>query len=432
MRIGIMCLASFGGSARIATQLATVLAQRGHRVHLFARTTPFGDKNQANGVVLHTVTPDYEAGIHPARLDTDWSAEDYKTFLSRLLDVITSEGLDLLHFHYAVPFAFLAAEVRQYLGSTSPLLVGTLHGTDVSLYGRDPVNSARLAQVLRNMDALTTVSFNHACLAVNLFRLPVLPKVIPNFIDLSKFGSYSYSSPNSYLKPNGNGWNGTTVNPAFAPKNGIILDAHSRPRISHVSNFRPVKDTQSVAHIFLGIREQMESDLWLIGEGPDLEAVKSILRQDRVEDDVCYWGLQQEVAPLLTQTDLLLMTSLAESFCLAALEAMACGVPVLTTRVGGLPEVVIHGKTGFLFPLGDRDAAIQMAVSLLSNPAQHQAMKELAVRRASHFDQQRIVPLYEDLYQGLLYRKSRSASPYIAWGRNKLETERPRKIRCKH
>jgi glycosyltransferase involved in cell wall biosynthesis len=416
MRIGIMCLASFGGSARIATQLATVLAQRGHRVHLFARTTPFGDKKNTNGVVLHTVTPDREAGIHPASLDTDWSAEDYKTFLSHILDVITSEGLDLLHFHYAVPFAFLAAEVRQYLGSTSPLLVGTLHGTDVSLYGRDPANSARLTQALRNMDALTTVSFSHARLAVSLFGLPTLPKVIPNFIDLSRFGYHIYSSPKSYLKPNGNGWNGTTVNPTFAPKNGSILDTHSRPRISHVSNFRPVKDTRSVAHIFLGIREQMEADLWLIGEGPDLEAVKSILQQGRVEDDVCYWGLQHEVAPLLTQTDLLLMTSLAESFCLAALEAMACGVPVLTTRVGGLPEVVIHGKTGGLFPPGDYDAAVRMAVNLLSNPAQHQTMKEMAVRRASRFDQHRIVPLYEDLYQRLLYRKSCKTPHYVAWG----------------
>lgn len=412
MRIGIMCLASLGGSARIATQLATELAHRGHRVHLFARTPPFGDKKNANGVVLHTVTPDREDGIHPARLDTEWSAEDYKTFLARILDVITSEGLDILHFHYAVPFAFLAAEVRQYVGSRSPLLVGTLHGTDVSIYGRDPANNARLRQALRNMDALTTVSFNHARLAVNLFGLPTLPKVIPNFIDLSRFGCHINTSHKSYLKPNGNGRNRTTINPTFAPKNGSSPDTHSGPIIGHVSNFRPVKDTQSVAHIFLGIREQMEADLWLIGEGPDLEAVKSILLHHRAEDDVCYWGLQHEVAPLLTQTDLLLMTSLAESFCLAALEAMACGVPVLSTRVGGLPEVVIHGKTGFLFPPGDHDAAVRMAVNLLSNPAQHQTMKEMAVRHASRFDQHRIVPLYEDLYQGLLYRKSRK-TPHL-------------------
>jgi len=149
-----------------------------------------------------------------------------------------------------------------------------------------------------------------------------------------------------------------------------------------------------------------------------METVKSILQQGQAEEDVCYWGLQQDVGPLVAQTDLMLMTSQSESFCLAALEAMACGVPVLATRVGGLPELVSHGKTGFLFPVGDRDAAVRLAVNLLSNPAQHQAMREMAVHRAVHFDQHRIVPRYEDLYQRLLYRKSRSSSTphHIAWG----------------
>jgi glycosyltransferase involved in cell wall biosynthesis len=412
-----MCLASFGGSARIATQLATSLAHRGHRVHLFARTTPFGDKYQANGVILHTVTPNREAGIHPARLYTDWSAEDYQTFLSRILDVIALEGLDVLHFHYAVPFAFLAAEVRQILGSSSPLLVGTLHGTDVSVYGRDTTMRSRLAKAFRGLDALTTVSISHARLAVNLFGLPTLPQVIPNFIDLSKFRRYSLVSPRKpYVGLNGNGRVGQQLHPAFAIKNGDTPKTHSEPRIGHLSNFRPVKDTPSVARIFLGIREQMEANLWLIGEGPDMETVRSILQQGQAEEDVCYWGLQEEVGPLVAQTDLLLMTSLSESFCLAALEAMACGVPVLATRVGGLPELVIPGKTGFLFPGGDRDAAVRLAVNLLSDPAQHQAMREMAVHRAARFDQRRIVPRYENLYQKLFCRKPRSTPHYIAWG----------------
>jgi L-malate glycosyltransferase len=417
MRIGIMCLASFGGSARIASQLATELAHRGHAVHLFARTTPFGNQNYPKGVILHTVTPDLEPGIHPARLYTDWSAEDYQAFLSRILDVIALEGLDVLHFHYAVPFAFLAAEVRQYLGSSSPLLVGTLHGTDVSVYGRDASNRSRLAQAVRAMDALTTVSFSHARLAVNLFGLPALPQVIPNFIDLSRFRRNNLVSPRKpYTGLNGHGPVGPQVHPTSAIKNGDTPKTHPKPRIGHVSNFRPVKDTPSMARIFLGIREQMEASLWLIGGGPDMETVKSIVQQGQAEEDVRYWGLQQDVGPLVAQTDLLLMTSLSESFCLAALEAMACGVPVLATRVGGLPEVVIHGKTGLLFSLGDRDAAVRLAVELLSNPAQHQALRQMAIQRASRFDQHLIVPRYEDLYQRLLYRKSRSTPHYIAWG----------------
>jgi N-acetyl-alpha-D-glucosaminyl L-malate synthase BshA len=388
MRIGIMCLASFGGSARIATQLAVQLAQRRHRVHLFARTPPFGDKNHADGVTLHTITPDREADIHPARLYTDWSAEDFQTFLSRVLDVIATEGLDVLHFHYAVPFAFLAAEVKRRLGWAAPLLIGTLHGTDVSVYGRDPIKGPQLAQTLRDIDELTTVSGSHACLASEVFGLSTQPKVIPNFVDLSRFRPHAPSR----LPPLVRGRVGEGVRP--------------RPRIAHVSNFRPVKDSQSMARIFLSIREQMEAELWLIGEGPELDTVRSILQQNGAEKDVRYWGLRHDVARLLAQTDLLLMTSLSESFCLAALEAMACGVPVLATKVGGLPEVMVQGETGFLFPVGDHNLAVRLAVDLLSDQARHRAMSEAAARHAARFGYEQIVPEYECLYSKLLSRNS--------------------------
>ncbi len=420
MRIGIMCLASWGGSARIATQLATKLAHRGHRVHLFTRTPPpFGDRIYTNGVVLHTVTSDPEADIHPAELHIDWSAEDYQTILSRIFDVIVAEGLDVLHFHYAVPFAFLAAEVRQYLGRAAPVLIGTLHGTDVSVYGRDPANRLRLSHALRRMDALTTVSTSHAWLAADLFRLPIRPQVVPNFIDLSGYqhqGPYSFRR--SYLMSE---QGGKTRNGSTSTYNGKQeIRSLSKPRIVHVSNFRPVKDTQSMARIFLGIRQQMEAELWLIGDGPEMGAATSILQQGQVERDVRYWGLQHNVAPLLAQTDLLLMTSLSESFCLAALEAMACGIPVLATRVGGVPEVVIDRETGFLFPVGDHDAAVRTAVNLLSNPTQHQAMRDMAGQHAARYDHNKIVPVYENLYQKLLYRKFRKSSQTITWATQSL------------
>ena len=163
MRIGLMCLSSFGGSTRIATQLAVELAHRQHAVHLFTRTPPFDDGHCGNGhLILHTVAPMREVDLHPARLYVDWSAEDYQLYLTRVLDCIATAGLDVLHFHYGVPFAFLAAEVRAQLGWATPLLVGTLHGTDVSLYGRDPVTAPRLGQALRSLDGLTTVSNSHA------------------------------------------------------------------------------------------------------------------------------------------------------------------------------------------------------------------------------------------------------------------------------
>jgi N-acetyl-alpha-D-glucosaminyl L-malate synthase BshA len=380
MRIGIMCLSGMGGSARIATQLAAHLARRGHRVHLFARTTPVGAEIHTQGVTLHTVIPDLEPHIHPASLYLDWQSADLDVFLSHIMRVVATEGLDVLHFHYAVPFASLAAQVRCRLKRAAPLLVGTLHGTDVSTVGRDPACGPGLARTLARLDALTTVSVSHAALATRLFGLSTPPLVIPNFVDLATF------------KP-----------ARHRPRVGESpLD---RPRIAHVSNFRAVKDPQSMARIFLEIRKEMDAELWLIGEGPEMPAVRSILQQAGAEKDVRYWGLHGDVAHILAQTHLLLMTSLSESFCLAALEAMACGVPVLAPRVGGLPEVVLPGVTGWLFPPGDRATAARLAVALLSDQAQYDAMSAAAVRHAARFGHEQVVPAYEDLYARLLARR---------------------------
>lgn len=380
MRIGVMCHASFGGSARIGTELAIALAGRGHRVHIFTGTPHLGSWDQVPNVVVHIIPPSGEDDIHPATLHTDWSNGDLHSLTSRILGVIATEGLDVLHFHYAVPFAFVAQRLRGVLGESTPLLVGTLHGSDVTQFGEDPIRGPQLAEALRSSDLLTTVSTSHAQLAATVFGLSSPPHVIPNFVDLSRFrphaGAYFHRSP------------------------------RSRPRIAHVSNFRPVKDPQSMARIFLDIRARMEADLWLIGSGEELAAVRSLLQRSAFADDVVYRGLQRDVAPLLRDVDLLLMTSISESFCLVALEAMGCGVPVLATRVGGLPEVVVHSSTGMLFPLGDHTAATDMAVSLLSNPLRHQAMREAAVRQARHFGVDRIVPAYEALYQRQAYAGS--------------------------
>ena len=372
MRIGMMCHASFGGSARIGIELAIALARRGHRVHLFTRTTPLGGWDRSDGVVLHTLLPDASDTLHPATLHTDWSEHDLQRYTEGILRVIADEGLDVLHFHYAVPFAYVAQSVRRCLGDGAPLLVGTLHGTDVTHCGKDPAVAPKLAAALGCNDVLTTVSYSHARLAASVFDLPSRPRVVSNFIDLGRF------------KP--------------CPETTPVNSPAGQRRIVHISNFRPIKDTPSVARIFLGIRERLEAELWLVGSGEDLPAVRQLLDSSEYAGDVRYAGLQRDVAPFLRGADLLIVTSLYESFCLVALEAMACGVPVLAARVGGVPEVVKHGRTGWLFPLGDNAEAVDLAVDLLTDPARHQAMRQSAIRRAGEFAVEQGVQAYEALY----------------------------------
>jgi N-acetyl-alpha-D-glucosaminyl L-malate synthase BshA len=376
MRIGIMCHSSFGGSARIATELATALVKRNHTVHLFTRSTPFGDWDTPEGLTRHQIVPSNGINAGSPDLYVNWPPEELQAYLASIMEVISSDGLDVLHFHYAVPFAFIAADVKRQCGLASPLVVGTLHGTDVSTHGRNPFTGQQLAQALQQMDALTTVSENHAQLATDVLGLPSSTRVIPNFVDLSRF------------QPTSNG--------------KVSSQISTRLKIAHVSNFRPVKQTQSIAKIFLQISKYIDAELWLVGDGEELDAVKALIRQSGVEDRVRYWGLQRDVSTILAQSDLLLMSSLAESFCLTALEAMACGVPVLATRVGGVPEVVVDGQTGILFENGDRETAVREAVGLLSDPVKHATMRAAAIRRASRFSRHKIAPKYVALYREFL------------------------------
>lgn len=370
LRIGILCHSSFGGSARIATELAIGLAKRGHIVHLFARTLPFGHWDDSSGVNLHIITSQADNHLHPAELYIDWQAEEFEAYLSEVMKF--AESLDVLHFQYALPFAYVAAETKRRLGKASPLIVGTLHGTDVSIHGRDPIRGPQLIQALQSADALTTVSLSHSNLSVETFGLATPPQVIPNFVDLEKF------------------------HPRDA--DAFRLNMRRRPRIAHVSNFRAVKQPEVMAKIFSKIRTKMDAELWLIGNGPEMDKVKSFFQQNGIDDDVIYWDIQHEVAGLLAQTDILLVTSKMESFCLAALEAMACGLPVVASRVGGLPEVVLDGKTGLLFDLDQLDQAAQSVLNLLSDPERYKQMSESAFQHAGNYDFRKGVLDYEELY----------------------------------
>jgi N-acetyl-alpha-D-glucosaminyl L-malate synthase BshA len=381
MRIGIMCHASFGGSARVATELAIGLASRNHQVHLFTRTLPFGRWDPGNGVCVHTAVPEWANGAHPANLVTSWSETELNTFIAHIARVVVQEKLEVLHFHYAVPFAEATLKVQRYLEPQGPVLLGTLHGTDVSIHGRSAEVGPRLSRLLSQVEALTTVSNAYAQLASEVFQLAELPRVIPNFVDLTR----------------------------FHPQLPIERKKQTRPRLIHISNFRPVKDAKSMARIFVDLRKRMDVALWLVGDGPEMSTVEKMLCQHGVENDVLYWGLQREVSPILAQADLLLLTSLNESFSLVALEAMACGVPIVSTDVGGIPEVVVHGETGMLFSQGDHEGAVKLAFEILSDPARHQQMRHAAIQHAQQFDREQIIPRYEALYREMLYRRTTQA-----------------------
>ncbi len=384
MRIGIMCHSSLGGSARIAIELAIALVKQNHTVHLFTRSTPFGHWKTLEGLIRHQIVPSNVIDAAPADLYINWPPEEIQAYLSSIMDVISSDGLDVLHFHYAVPFASIAADVKRQSGPAGPLVVGTLHGTDVSTHGRNRFTGPRLGRVLQRMDALTTVSANHAQLATDVLGLPFSPRIIPNFVNLSRFQPAGIGKINSRIS--------------------------TKPKIIHVSNFRQVKQPQSIAKIFLEISNYIDAELWLVGDGEELETVKALIQQSGLEDRVRYWGLQYEVSTLLAQSDLLLMSSLAESFCLTALEAMACGVPVLATRVGGVPEVVVDGQTGILFEIGDQETAVHEAVGLLSDPVKHAMMRAAAIRRASFFSRDKIVPEYETLYREFIKARTNTVA----------------------
>lgn len=373
MRIGIMCHASFGGSARIGIELAMAMARRGHCVHLFTHTPPQGYWVPEPNIMLHTLRQPTADKRDPTALYTDWPEEEIRQYTEQILRVIHTERLDVLHYHYAVPFAFVAQRLRAHLGDATPRLIGTLHGTDVSRFGKEPEMGPHLAVALQSSDVITAVSNSHAELAATVLNLARPPHVVLNFIDISRFQPDVCRLANQPLQ--------------------------SRPRLIHISNFRPVKQPCSMARLFLGIRERLDAELWLIGDGENMAAVRAIFQHSAFADDVRYLGLKSDITPDLKQADLLLMTSQYESFCLVALEAMACGVPVLATHVGGLPEVVVHGCTGLLFPLGEHEQAVEMAVNLLSNPAEHQAMRKAAIRHARQFSVEHMVPAYERLYQ---------------------------------
>ena len=377
MRIGIVCYASLGGSGIVATELARALVARGHEIHLLSSDIPFRLQSDPAGIILHRVeTPAYPLFHEPQYL---------LSLATLIVQVVRERRLEVVHAHYAVPHATAAWVARQILtvrhDVEPPRIITTLHGTDITLIGSDPSFTEAVSFSIDHSDAVTAVSRSLRESTYAAMPIHAEIRVIHNFLDCCLFQR------------------------RFDPelRRQLSRGDDGEALIVHMSNFRPVKRIEAVMDIFRRIRQRRKARLVLAGEGPDAVQVPLWADAYGLRDAVTVLPPQQSVVPLLSVADLFLLPSLQESFGLAALEAMACEVPVVVSRVGGLPEVVEHGVTGFLHPPDDLAAMADSAVAVLGDPERHRRMGQ-AARSAvvSRFCSNDIVPQYEALYRELI------------------------------
>ena len=371
MKIGITCYPTYGGSGVVATELGKALAEHGHEIHFIASDLPFRLSHVAGNIFFHEVNVQ------------SYPLFDYPPYTlsltSKMVDIAKHVGLDLLHVHYALPHASSAVMARQILNAEHLELpvVTTLHGTDITLIGQDPSFAPVVAWSINESDGVTAVS-EHLCQETyDHFEVTKDIEVIPNFIDTDRFVRQDKEHFKQALCPNG------------------------EKVIVHISNFRPVKNAQQVVEVFHRLQNGASNvKLLLVGDGPDRVPTERKARELGVFDDVRFLGKQDPVEEILSIADVFLMPSGSETFGLAALEAMACEVPVVATDVGGLPELIVHGETGFLCPLDDVEAFTECTRRLLTDDELHDEMASAARRRAVEtFDIDRVVPRYEEYYE---------------------------------
>lgn len=372
MKIGITCYPTYGGSGVIATELGKELALRGHKVHFISYALPFRLSQYVENIVFHEVEtssyPLFEFPLYTLAL------------ASKMVEVAEFEKLDLLHVHYAIPHAASAYLAKQMLKEKKNLkVITTLHGTDITLVGLEPSFLPLVKFSLHESDGVTAVSrfLKEKTITNYLCEKPI--EVIPNFVDTNLF------------KPNGT--------PEFrkhvAPNGEKVL--------VHTSNFRVVKRVTDVIRIFEKVQEEIPARLVLVGDGPDRSECERLCRQLNICDKVKFLGKQEGLIEILRSSDLFLIPSQSESFGLAALEAMACGLPVISSSVGGLPELVRHNETGYIAEIGDIERMAKYAVDLLSNEKKYELFAKNARDRAVNvFDKSKIIPLYEKHYNEVL------------------------------
>jgi N-acetyl-alpha-D-glucosaminyl L-malate synthase BshA len=378
VKIGITCYPTYGGSGAVATELGIALARRGHEVHFITYAQPFRLPAFLPRIYFHEV----DVGRYPL-----FEYPPYDLALAvRMHEVVLDHGLDLLHCHYAIPHATSAWIAKEMLRLTRPdiRVVTTLHGTDITIVGQDPSFRAITKFSIEKSDGLTAVSrflqqetlTTFGCTACRI-------EVIPNFIDPNVYDRSRYTS---------------VIRDQVDPGTRVLM---------HVSNFRPVKRVSDVVKVFARVVEQVPSVLVMVGDGPDRGEAESAARELGLHDKVFFLGKIDAVAPLLSGADLFLLPSSNESFGLSALEALACGVPVIGTQTGGIPEVVRDGETGFLCPVGDVDAMSAAAISILSDRDRWHAMSAVGAADArQRFSLDAIVAEYEAFYESALARPS--------------------------
>lgn len=372
MRIGITLYPTYGGSGAVATELGLDLARRGHEVHFISYASPFRLRGVTERVTFHEVVPaDYPLFEH----------SPYAFALAvKQHEVAQREDLQIMHVHYAIPHAATAWLAKQMLAEERDLkIVTTLHGTDITLVGRDPSYFSLTKFSIERSDRVTAVSTYLREETYKTFGCDGCEvHVIPNFINPAEY--YASTDPATRC--------------TLAPADTRVL--------VHVSNFRPVKRLLDVVRVFAGVRKEIKAKLVLVGDGPDSDAAQREASRLGVKRDIRFFGRVDDIADLLRGADLFLLPSETESFGLAALEAMACGVPVVASKAGGIPEVVADGETGFLAPVGDVTTMTQRALEVLRDPARLETFRRAAVTRAAEFTADRVVPLYEQLYEDVL------------------------------
>ena len=370
-KIGIVCYPTYGGSGVVATELGIALANKNHEVHFISYSQPFRLDVFSNKINFHEVSvPDYPL----------FEYIPYEHNLTaKLVDVVLHEKLNLLHVHYAIPHASAALSAKQILASKGidlPIIT-TLHGTDITLLGKDKSFKSVIEFAINNSDAVTAVSQSLRKDTLDSFNIQKEIQVVPNFIDSNL---YKYKIDEELRR-------------SFVSK--------EKKLIIHISNFRKVKRVQDVLKVFAKIREKIPSKLLLIGDGPERLEMEQLCRNLNLCESIRFIGKLKAVEKILSVSDLFLLPSATESFGLVALEAMASKVPVISSNSGGLPEVNIDGKTGFLLDVKDVNAMAEKAIYLLKNQELLEEFKQNAYVHAMGFDLPNILPLYEKIYEEL-------------------------------
>jgi N-acetyl-alpha-D-glucosaminyl L-malate synthase BshA len=373
MKIGIVCYPTFGGSGVLATELGIALSDKGYEVHFITYEQPVRlTQGFHPNIYFHEVkVPTYPLFDFPP----------YETALaSTMVHVITTQQLDLLHLHYAIPHASAAYFARQILrksGRDIPFIT-TLHGTDITLVGRESTYAPVVTFSINESDAITAVSDSLKADTLESFDIEKEIHVIPNFVDVKRF----HNTDKNHFKK------------MLAPEGERIL--------VHVSNFRSVKRVPDVIKIFAEVKKHVPAKLLMIGDGPERQNTEELARSMGLYSDIRFLGKQEQISEILSITDLFILPSATESFGLSALEAMACNVPVISTNAGGLPEINVQGKTGFLSDVGDIEDMAKNAIYILGDDERLLHFKKAAIAHARKFEKQHIIPQYEQLYKEVI------------------------------